>query len=92
MNNILQKIKIPLYIFTGIILTVYLTFQIILFLPHEKTNRELFEISESWPQFKSKIITDIESYGYYSIRENKELEDMIQNSNDQYYIQKMKEQ
>jgi uncharacterized protein YdaL len=92
MKNILHKLKVPSYLFTGIVLAVYLVIQGIMFLPASETNKELLDNTVAWPEFKNKIIEDLESYGYYSMRESKELEDMIEKSNNQYYLQKMKEQ
>lgn len=91
MKNILEKIKLPLFTITGIVLEVYLAIQILLFLPARETNKDLLDSTQTWPEYKNKIIQDVESYGYYSIRESKELQDMIQHSNDQYYLKKMKE-
>ena len=92
MKNILHKIKVPLYLITGIILAVYLLTQAIMFLPSDKSNKDLLEDSKEWPEFKDKIIEDVESYEYYSIRESIELENMKKDINDKYYLQKMKEQ
>ena len=86
-----SKIKLPLFTITVIVLAVYLAIQILLFFPSQETNKDLLDSTQTWPEYKNKIIQDVESYGYYSMRESKELQDMIQHSNDQYYLKKMKE-